>query len=140
MTNQSPEIIEVNSQQMEELLDRAASNTLRDEDTELMRQIFDSYVRFFQIVGDKNTTIARLRKMMFGASSEKTEKVVGDTEDQSRTASASDDSCGEHCRLRATTRQLAKTLPGPPRSRAAWGGRLSRRRQVEVHAPDTSGR
>ena len=79
MTNQSPEIIEVNSQQMEELLDRAASsNTLREEDTELMRQIFDSYAQFFQIVGDKNTTIARLRKLLFGASSEKTENVVGD--------------------------------------------------------------
>ena len=31
--NQSPEIIEVNFQQMEELLDRAASNTLHEEDT-----------------------------------------------------------------------------------------------------------
>ena len=59
MPKQSPEIIEVNSQQLEELLDRAASNTLREEDTVLMRQIFDSYVQFFQIVGDKNTSIAR---------------------------------------------------------------------------------
>ena len=50
--NQSPEIIEVNSQQMEELLDRAASNTLREQDTELIRQIFDSYVQLFQVVGD----------------------------------------------------------------------------------------
>jgi transposase len=74
----SPEIIEVNSRQLEELLDRAASNTLREEDTVLMGQIFDSYVQFFQIVGDKNTTIARLRKLLFGSSSEKAEKVVGD--------------------------------------------------------------
>jgi len=66
--NPSPEIIEVNSQQMEELLDRAASNTLREEDTELIRQIFDSYVQLFQIVGDKNTTIARLRQVLFGDS------------------------------------------------------------------------
>ena len=41
MTQKAPEIIEVNSQQMQELLDRAASNTLREEDTELIRQIFD---------------------------------------------------------------------------------------------------
>ena len=68
MPNPSPEIIEVNSQQMEELLDRAASNTLREEDTELIRQIFDSYVQLFQIVGDKNTTIARLRQVLFGDS------------------------------------------------------------------------
>jgi hypothetical protein len=97
VSNPSPEIIEVNSQQMEELLDRAASNTLREEDTELIRQIFDSYVQFFQIVGDKNTTIARLRKLLFGASSEKTEKVVGDTEGpQEPNASARDDASGEH--------------------------------------------
>jgi hypothetical protein len=94
MTNQSPEIIDVNSQQIEELLERAAANTLREEDTELMRQIFDSYTQFFQIVGDKKTTIARLRKMLFGASTEKTEKVVGDTDEPD--SPASDDSCGEH--------------------------------------------
>jgi transposase len=94
MTNQSPEIIDVNSQQIEELLDRAAANTLRQEDTELMRQIFASYAQFFQIVGNKNTTIARLRKMLFGASTEKTEKVVGNTDEPD--SPVSDDSCGEH--------------------------------------------
>ncbi len=94
MTNQSPEIIDVNSQQIEELLERASANTLREEDTELMRQIFDSYTQFFQIVGDKKTTIARLRKMLFGASTEKTEKLVGDTDEPD--SPASDDSCGEH--------------------------------------------
>ena len=96
MTQKTPEIIEVNSQQMEELLDRAASNTLREEDTELMRQIFDSYVQFFQIVGDKNTTIARLRKLLFGASSEKTDQVVGDEDDAKEPNTAgSDDADGD---------------------------------------------
>ena len=81
MTRKAPEIIDVNAQQFEELLERAASNTLRDEDTQLLRQLFESYAGFFQIVGDKNTTIARLRKMMFGATSEKSEHVLGDGED-----------------------------------------------------------
>lgn len=78
MTRKAPEIIEVTSQRIEELLQRAASNTLHDDDMELMRQIFASYTGFFQIVGDKNTTIARLRKMMFGATSEKSKSVLGD--------------------------------------------------------------
>lgn len=77
MTRKAPDIIEVTSQQMQELLDRAASNTLREEDTELIRQIFDSYLHVFQIVGDKNTTIARLRKLLFGAATEKADKVMG---------------------------------------------------------------
>ena len=81
MTRKAPEIIDVNAQQFEELLERAASNTLRDEDTQLLRHIFASYAGFFQIVGDKNTTIARLRKMMFGATTETSENVLGDAED-----------------------------------------------------------
>ena len=94
MTRKSPEIIEVNSQQMEELLDRAASNTLTEEDIELMRQIFDSYAQFFQIVGDQNTTIARLRKLLFGSSSEKTDKVLGDTKEPNEPAG--DDASPDH--------------------------------------------
>jgi transposase len=83
MTKHSPEIIELNSQQIEELLDRAASNTLRDEDTQLMRLILESYAGFFTLVGDKNTTIARLRKLMFGLTSEKSKDVLGDEQDPS---------------------------------------------------------
>ena len=87
----APDIVEVNSQQMEELLDRAASNTLRKEDTELLRQIFDSYVHFFEIVGDKNTTIARLRKFLFGDSTEKANTLMGDEDDQEESSPGSDD-------------------------------------------------
>ena len=78
MTRKAPDILEVTEQRFEELLQRAESNTLRDDDMELMRQIFASYRGFFQMVGDKNTTIARLRKMMFGATTEKSTNVIGD--------------------------------------------------------------
>ena len=78
MTRKAPEIIEVTPERMEKLLERAASGTLRDEDMELMRQIFASYAGFFQIVGDKNTTIARLRKLLFGATTENSQNVLGD--------------------------------------------------------------
>jgi hypothetical protein len=95
MTKPSPEIIEVNSQQIDDLLDRAANNTLDEQDTELMRQIFASYTQFFQMVGDKNTTIARLRKLLFGSSTEKTDKVIGEASDSQQTESAAnEDSCG----------------------------------------------
>ena len=81
MTKQSPKVIEVNNQQLDDLLHRAATNTLREEDTKLMQNIFKSYTQFFEIVRDKNSSIARLRKMMFGASTEKTDTVVGETEE-----------------------------------------------------------
>lgn len=79
MTRKAPEIVEVTTQRMEALLERAASGTLRSEDMELLRQILASYAEFFQIVGDKNTTITRLRKLMFGATSEKSKDILGDT-------------------------------------------------------------
>ncbi len=94
MARTTPEIIEVNTQQLEDLLDRAASNTLREEDTELMRQIFCSYSQFFQIVGDKNTTIARLRRLLFGTGSEKTDKIVGTEAAPEETTAASGDGPG----------------------------------------------
>lgn len=83
MKRKEPEIIEVAAQRIDELLERAASNTLREEDLELMRSIFASYTGFFQIVGDKNTSIRRLRQLLFGARTEKTEAVVprGEWED-----------------------------------------------------------
>ncbi len=91
MPNQPPEIIEVTEQQLDALLERAASNTLGEEDTELLRQIFASYAQLFQILGDKNTSIDRLRKLLFGASSEKSDKVLGDGQDaEAADASPSD--------------------------------------------------
>lgn len=93
MTKSPPEIIEVDFQRIEELLDRADSNSLRSQDTELMRQIFASYTQFFALARDKDTTIARLRKMLFGASTEKTEKVVGETEDAQSPESPPGDDC-----------------------------------------------
>ena len=101
MTRKSPEIIEVDSQRIEELLQRAATNTLREDDMTLMRQIFTSYQGFFQIVGDKNTSIARLRNMMFGATTEKSKNVLADvpsdTASGNVTKEASDDSDSEGC-------------------------------------------
>ena len=38
MTRKAPEIIDVTEQRFEELLQRAESNTLRDDDMELMRE------------------------------------------------------------------------------------------------------
>ena len=91
MPRKTPEIVEVNTEQIEELLDRAASNQFREEDTELMRQILDSYMQLFEIVSDKNTSLARLRKLLFGASTEKADKVLGDENNAQPLASGSDD-------------------------------------------------
>ena len=78
MPRKSQEIVEVNPQQLEQLLERASSNRLSEEDTKLLGQFFESYMHFFQVVGDKNTTIARLRRMLFGHSTEKSDNILDD--------------------------------------------------------------
>jgi len=115
MTKSPTEIIEVDSQRIEELLDRAAANTLRSEDMELMRQVFASYRHFFDLARDKDTTIARLRKMLFGASTEKTENIVGDSEAaQQAQSQPSDDGCGEQDAVgdRAADEDCSEPTPG----------------------------
>jgi transposase len=76
--SESPTIIEVTHEQLQELLDRIERGALREEHLELMRHVLESYVQLYELLGDKNTTIGRLQKMLFGASTEKTEKIVGD--------------------------------------------------------------
>jgi transposase len=135
MTGKKPEIIEVTSQQLEELLARAASNTLREEDAELLRQIFDSYMHFFQLVGDKNTTIARLRKMLFGASSEKTEKIVGGQQDsETRQTSGDDDTEREQAPFEPETDEAAGDQAPPGHGRYGASD-YPGARQVEVSHP-----
>ena len=52
-----------------------------------------SYVHLTELLKDKNTSIARLRKMLFGASTEKTAAVIGGGKD-SNTPSAQDVAAG----------------------------------------------
>jgi transposase len=73
----APEIVEVDSTQLEEVLRRVEqSEPLDAQDTKLIRAVFESYVYVAGLVEDKNTSIRRLRKLFFGARTEKTEAVV----------------------------------------------------------------
>jgi transposase len=72
----SPEIVEVDNTQLEEVL-RRVEQALDEKDTKLIRAVFQSYVFVADLVEDKNTSIRRLRNLFFGARTEKTEAVVG---------------------------------------------------------------
>lgn len=71
-----PEIVEVDKTQLEEVLCRV-EQALDDKDTALIRAVFASYVYVTDLVEDKNTSIRRLRQLLFGARTEKTDTVVG---------------------------------------------------------------
>jgi transposase len=71
-----PEIVEVDNTQLEEVLCRV-EQALDEKDAALIRAVFASYVYVTDLVEDKNTSIRRLRQLLFGACTEKTEAVVG---------------------------------------------------------------
>jgi transposase len=72
----APEIVEVDSTRLEEVL-RRAEQALDEKDAALVRAVFESYAYVADLVEDKNTSIRRLRQLFFGARTEKTEAVVG---------------------------------------------------------------
>jgi transposase len=72
----APEIIEVDGPRLEEVLGRA-EQTLTAEDVALIRAVFEAYRYVVDLVDDKDTSIRRLRQLLFGKRTEKTADVVG---------------------------------------------------------------
>jgi transposase len=77
MMSAKPTIIELDMDELRDILQRAEAKQFRDEDYETARTVVESYVHLLDLLKDKNTSISRLRKMLFGASTEKTDAVVG---------------------------------------------------------------
>src|SRR6185503_20240385 len=70
------ELVDVDSDRLEEVL-RRADQALDEKDADLIRAVFESYAYVTELVEDKNTSIRRLRQLLFGSRTEKTEAVVG---------------------------------------------------------------
>jgi transposase len=75
MPTQSP-IIELEMSELENVLRRAEAR-LDEKDYALLKALAESYAYLTDLVGNKNTSLARLRKLLFGATTEKTAAVVG---------------------------------------------------------------
>src|SRR5690242_14333333 len=89
----SPEIVEVDSRQLDEVL-RRVEQTLDQKDAKLIRAVFESYAYVTDLVEDKNTTIRRLRQLFFGSRTETTEAVVGPKTGTSRVTASPDTAAG----------------------------------------------
>src|SRR3954451_9974059 len=72
----APENIDVDSTRLEEVL-RRAEPALDAADFAVVRAVFESYAYLADLVGDKTTSIRRLRQLLFGARTETTESVLG---------------------------------------------------------------
>jgi transposase len=82
MRNAPPELIEVESDHLEEVL-RRVEQSLDEDDSILIRRVFESYAYVSDLIEDKNTSIRRLRQLFFGKRTEKTDAVVGEKTDDS---------------------------------------------------------
>ena len=63
--------IELAMDELEALLKRA-EGAVSEKDHETLTHLVESYIYVLELVGDKQTTINRLRKILFGAKTEKT--------------------------------------------------------------------
>jgi transposase len=70
------ELVDVDSEELEEVL-RRVEQALDERDSTLVRRVFESYAYVTELVDDKGTSIRRLRQLLFGSRTEKTESVVG---------------------------------------------------------------
>src|SRR5271157_4385418 len=80
--------IEIDMSQLEDAL-RRAEKKLDEKDYAILRAVVDAYDTITELVDDKNTTIARLRKLLFGSRTEKTKTVIGGGKDSESPRSAS---------------------------------------------------
>jgi transposase len=74
-----PKIRAVDQKQLDELLEHAeAGQVLSQEECQLLRATFGSLSYLQNLLTQKNISIARLRKLLFGASTETTKSVLGE--------------------------------------------------------------
>ena len=80
-SKQEPKVVEVSSEDLRTLDARAAAGQFGCSDFELVRLMIASYGELLELLRNKKISLARLRKMLFGASTEKTKDVLssGDT-------------------------------------------------------------
>src|SRR3990172_13250579 len=71
--------IELNLDELQSILERAQTSPLDDKDCAKIKAFFESYLYLTELLEDKATTIDRLRKILFGSSSEKTREVIPQT-------------------------------------------------------------
>jgi transposase len=75
MKTPTPRIVELNTDRLEELLHRAEA-TLEKDDYEMIKALAESHAYLAELLEQKGITIDRLRKLLFGAGTEKTRDVV----------------------------------------------------------------
>jgi len=83
MKRQKPKIVKLEAAELEEILQRAESRNFSDQDYKIVITIIKAYVQVLALLQKGKVSISRLKKMIFGSSTEKTSSVVGNRTDGS---------------------------------------------------------
>jgi transposase len=81
--------LELNQQELEKILERALTAPLAQDDYQKLHAVLDTLAYMTQLLENKNTTLQRLRQIVFGASTEKTRQVLQNVADQAVTSPTS---------------------------------------------------
>jgi transposase len=94
MRSTKPTILDLDMHRLEDVL-RRAEEALPEEDYAILKAVVESYSYIADLVGEKNTSITRLRKLLFGAQTEKTAAVLGKQKTPPSPASSTSDASKE---------------------------------------------
>jgi transposase len=72
----TPKIVELSMDEWEAMLQRAQAEPLNEAECERLKALGESYIYLLKLLEDKRITIDRLRKLLFGSSTEKTSNVI----------------------------------------------------------------
>lgn len=72
-----PKRIDLNSEDIDALLDRVQSNSLTPEDHEIIKGLFETVEYLGQLADQKGQSVKRLLRMLFGSKTEKSSDILG---------------------------------------------------------------
>jgi transposase len=91
----SPKRIDLNLDQVDALLKRVESGSLKESDYEIIKAMAETIHLLSQVVDEKATSIRRLLRMLFGPGTEKLEKVLKNR-DKNKSGSAGSNTSGQN--------------------------------------------
>lgn len=134
----APQIIDVSNAQLEGVLHRV-EQSLDEKDVELIRAVFQSYLYVTDLVEDKNTSLRRLRQLLFGVRTEKTDAVVGQPTDRLPATMPSDAATGtESATPEAASEVSGGAAMGPARPGHGRNGADAYRGAERIDVPHPS--
>ncbi len=127
----------------------ASRRRLDAEDATLIRRVFESYAYVTELVEDKNTSIRRLRELLFGKPTEKTAAVLGRQADKpeptpaagvaAATASPSGEATSGEAPDRRTRESATDTPPAPKGHGRNGADAYTGATRIDVAASDAEG-